>query len=217
MKKSLFILFILGLFGLYLTGCYSSKYGTLQADRQVDVLEEEIKIAADELEDLGDGEKSPLVQEQLTAARQRLDSLIKAKDLIVWEFATSRDVPREMSCIEKEARLRANHIRREELVINKIESNLSSIRSDLGYKVILDNAYSQPITFAMHPVDGGEKVSVNVDARSRDVVYLLPGLYEVVFMHGGRAVGKSVRMKIDGQVHRYQGEECFGFAFMPIR
>lgn len=127
------------------------------------------------------------------------------------------DVPREMGICTKNRRQRANIIRREELVLEKIESNINQaivpIGNEGGYKVIFDNLYGQQVTFIVIPKDGGQRMSVALQPRSMESHFLIPGDYYVEFIVGGRRLASAVNLTIDGEQHWYKSIPCYGFVY----
>ncbi|GEM_PF-4625553 len=113
------------------------------------------------------------------------------------------------------------------LVIKKKEASLSNSASSpsinpsgtpeshAGYKVILANDYPLPINFIIRPINGGEKKSVMIAPSKKSNIYLIPGRYLVSFLKGGTQYGSDELLTIDGAAHIYNGEDCFGFAYMP--
>ncbi len=166
------------------------------------------------------------VQNDIDAKKDRIADLEKERDNIFFRYATTRAVPAEISPRELRRRQRSNFLRRDDLVLEKIEANISgtpssasispsnSSVSNAGYKVILANDYFLPISFIIRPINGGEKKTIVVSAAKKDVIYLIPGRYEVDFFQGTNPHGTDI-LTIDGSVQRYKGEDCFGFAYMP--
>jgi len=159
-----------------------------------------------------------IIEKQIAVKRQKINDLRQNREAIVERYTESTSVPTEISSTELHDRQRSFVIRREEMVLRKVECNISSadmtLRNRDGYKVILDNQYGESIDFVISPVDGGENKSVVLDPQKRQTVYLLPGTYSVDFLSGGRFVGDRRIMHIDGILHIYKGEECFNFAYM---
>ena len=115
------------------------------------------------------------------------------------------NIPREMSCITKRRRERSNVIRRQELVLSKIEGNLNSTVnpgvSEGGYKVIFDNKYSLNTTFILLGVDGGQRLAVSLAGKTKERHYILPGRYVVEYYVAGRKMNEVGRLTIDGEAH----------------
>lgn len=221
--KQLVVLFIF-VISLILIGCHTPDLGSYQEDKKFNLLADEIKEKEGEVGSLErrlisstDSEKLE-IEAQLLLTKKQIFTLKEEKDNIFSRYVTSTDVPDEITSFEKHARRRANVIKREDLVLKKIKNNISSTEViPSGYKVILNNEYYCPITFAVNSMDGGENTSFNLRSKEKLNVYLLPGVYLVSFLRGGTQIGFSVRMTIDGQKRVYQGEECFNFAYMPSR
>lgn len=165
------------------------------------------------------------VQQDIKVKNKKIASLEKERDNIFFRYATTRSVPVELSPRELKRRQRSNVLRREDLVLAKIEANISasssstsinpsnSSVSSAGYKVILVNDYVLPVSFVIRPIDGGEKKTIIVPASKKDVVYLIPGRYEVSFFQGANLHNTDI-LTVDGSTHRYDGEDYFGFAYM---
>ncbi len=141
----------------------------------------------------------------------------KREEMIERWTSPEYNVPREMSCITKRRRQRSNAIRREELVLSKIEGNLNSAinpaGSEGGYKVIFDNKYSLNTTFILKAVDGGQRLAVSLAGKTKERHYVLPGIYAVEYYVAGRKVNEVDRLSIDGEIHYYETEPCFGFVY----
>jgi hypothetical protein len=133
--------------------------------------------------------------------------------------ADVRSLPVEISRYHHSRRLRVNNLRRENLVLNKIEQNISSSISpsgqESGYKIIFDNMYREAVDFMVCSTDGAGRTSVMVDPGTMRTKYMLPGRYVVQFVVNGCSSGKSRVLNIDGQTSDYKGEACFGFVYMP--
>ena len=123
-------------------------------------------------------------------------------------------VPRELSVLSKNRRQRANFVRREELVLSKIEGNINQQidggSEGGGYKVIFDNKYSLNVTFILRSVDGGERLAVSLAPRTKERHYVIPGKYLVETIISGRKSPIVHELNIDGQKHYFEGEPCFG-------
>lgn len=131
-----------------------------------------------------------------------------------------QDVPKELSIYHKNRRSRANVIRREELVLSKIEANISqSIEggvAESGYKVIFDNKYSLNVTFILKSLDGSQRFAISLAPRTKERHYILPGRYQVECIISGRRFKDVSYLNIDGQQHFYETEPCFGFVLKEI-
>lgn len=222
MKTFRFILIVF-LSTLVLAGCYSSnRLGTEQKDRQMSVLEAEIKKVQDDIlyyQYLAeyDPASSDQYKEKNRLALLKLSSLQARRDSIIFGFITGNDVPRELQPRELDARLRGNVIRRQELVLGKIETNMSETATSPGLKVIVANDYWLPVTFKFEPLDGGEKISINISSGRKEYLSLIPGQYLVHYLNGGKEISRPAVLNLDGSKHNYQGEHCFGYVYMPKR
>lgn len=155
---------------------------------------------------------------QIEAKNKKIADLEQERDNIFLRYTTTTEVPTEISPRETRRRNRANYLRREELTLEKIEGNLTIIQptgQNAGYKVIIANDYIIPITFAIYPIKGGDKISVNLAPNKNTEIYLIPGTYSVSCLNGGNQIGNSFTISIDGSKHIFQGKECFAFAYMP--
>ncbi len=141
----------------------------------------------------------------------------EAKEEIV-EKEINRTVPVEVSRYNKNRRSRANVLRVDELVISKIEQNISSAISpggqESGYKVIFDNMYMRPATYIVTSA-GMARLAVTVEAKTRRTKFLMPGVYMVETYINGKKQELVNKLTIDGQVHDYKGESCFNFVYTP--
>ena len=143
----------------------------------------------------------------------------KRQEMLAGWIIPSNNMPREMNVITKNRRQRANVVRREELVLSKIETNLAvavepNSGEYSGYKVIFDNKYGLSTTFILRGLDGGEKLAVSISPRTKEVHHVLPGRYIVEYHVNGRRLEKTKTLTIDGQRHFYESEPCFGFVYM---
>lgn len=141
----------------------------------------------------------------------------KKEEMIERWTSPEYNIPREMSCVTKRRRERSNVIRRQELVLSKIEGNLNSTVnpgvSEGGYKVIFDNKYSLNTTFILLGVDGGQRLAVSLAGKTKERHYILPGRYVVEYYVAGRKMNEVGRLTIDGEAHFYETEPCFGFVY----
>jgi len=158
---------------------------------------------------------------QIDIYRNDLLLLQKKRQEMMAEFI-DQPIPRQMSRLTKNRHRNSNVVRREELVLGKIENNIGSTstaaidpaRQETGYKVIFDNKNSQSVTFILNPLDGGERLAINLAPRTRVVNYILPGRYLVYFyVNGRKREDLSAPLTIDGTRHQYEGENCFGFVY----
>lgn len=221
MKTFRFILIVF-LSMLVLAGCYSSnRLGTEQKDRQMSVLQAEIQKIQDDIlyyQYLAEYDSASAVQyrENASLAFTKMSLLQARRDSIIFGFITSNDVPRELTPKEFDARSRGNVVRRQELVLGKIEANISeSAINPSGLKVIVANEYWLPITFKFEPLDGGERFSINLPPRGKEYVFLIPGRYLVRYLNGGKEICLPVELNLDGSKHNYRGEYYFGYVYMP--
>lgn len=165
------------------------------------------------------------IQYDIEAKKNKIADLEKERDNIFFRYATSRAVPAELSPRELRRRQRANILRREDLVLEKIEANISnssssasispskSSVSNAGYKVIVANDYPLTATFIITSIDGGDSKSVVLESSKRTDIYLLPGKYVVSTLIGGRQSGLERVMTVDGRVDIFKGETCFNFIY----
>jgi hypothetical protein len=137
------------------------------------------------------------------------------EELISAWISQDNTAPRELSIVSKNRRQRANFVRREELVLSKIEGNINQqIDGGVeggGYKVIFDNKYSLNTTFILRSVDGGERLAVSLAPRTKERHYVIPGRYLVESVVGGRKSLMVHNLTVDGEMHYYETEPCFGF------
>lgn len=126
-------------------------------------------------------------------------------------------IPKEMRASTKNRRQRSNVVRREELVLSKIESNINQqvapASSGGGYKIIFDNQYSLNTTFVLKGIDGGQRLAVSVAPRTKERHFVVPGNYLVEYYVGGRKSPSVTKLTVDGETHYYETEPCFGFAY----
>lgn len=180
------------------------------------------------------GVDNSFVDFQIDHVQKQIIDLQNQRDLIFMRYSTTTDIPKEVSQSTVRKRERGNTLRREEMVISKMEINLKESTLDsgydkrnysivpkdkkVGYKVIIDNEYWRPITFEFVPKDGGEYYSVNVRPTKNGKfteIYLLPGMYDVHYKNGGTDICLPRVMHIDGVIRNYQGVDCFNYAWMP--
>lgn len=224
MKKTLVVLFGLVLVNLFI-GCSAADFGSQQTDNRIyqatKQIEEKESIIISLEQKLSNGganyDDKEKINNKISEIKKQINDLTQTKDRIISGYINSSDVPDELTILEKDRRLRANVLKRESMVIEKVKKNLSSLDVSEGYKVIFDNQYSEPITFSLKPKDGGEKTAVHLRPKEIQRIYLVPGSYVVSFLNGGAIIGRPVDMNIDGQKKFYRGEECFAFAYMPSR
>ncbi|QQG52392.1 MAG: hypothetical protein HY931_03650 [Candidatus Falkowbacteria bacterium] len=130
-----------------------------------------------------------------------------------------RKIPTEVNRIDYKQRDRSYDLRRDDLVLTKIEQNINSAISpggqEGGYKVIFDNMYIEPVDFKVFRSNGEQYTSVMVKPGVKRTKYLLPGVYFVHFYVAGKPSGLPCKLTIDGKTYDYDGESCFNFAYMP--
>jgi hypothetical protein len=221
MKKSV-ILGLVVLIALAAIGCTAS-LGSYQEDKKYalltseinhekgDVAELESKIAADNTVS-----SAPGLLAQLAYKRDRITKLEAQKELIFWHYTTSTDISDEMSSCELAARTRANIAKREKMVLDRVRANINE--SDLvdsvgGYKVVVKNNYSQDVNYIICPKNGGDQTSVYLASGEKKIIYLLPGSYWVHYQPNGVEAGDPVALNVDGSIHYYSQEKCFGYIF----
>jgi len=167
--------------------------------------------------------KNAEIEAKIAEKKNKIRVLEEQRDRIFFSAATTDEIPREMNHCTTRRRHNANHIRREELVIQKVENTLNGqsgqaitpVADSAGFMVILHNDYALPIQFSIAGINGGDKKSYVLRKGEKTKVYLIPGQYMVTFLRGGNTIGHPVVLTIDGSVHNYMGEDCFGFAYMP--
>lgn len=180
------------------------------------IREEVIRLSYQSIED-----NSTSVMKKIDKKRQKISDLENERDNIFFGYATTRKAPKEVSRKELRLRQRGDIVRRQDLVLEKIEADLYSSgdsigdSSKMGLKVIIDNEYCLPISFILAPMDGGDRKSVMLNPAQRQVVYLIPGRYYVSYMRSGNQLGENRILTVDGSSHIYKGESCFGYVYMP--
>lgn len=175
-------------------------------------------------------DKNKFIEIQIQNKEKLIVELQNQRNLIFDRYATTTEIPKEVSRRTFKLRGRSNILRREELSLKKTEIILNSSIVDssnsqcaikpsgkkIGYKVLIDNEYWRAITFEFVPIDGGEFNSANVKPTRNSIfteIYLLPGTYEVRYKNGGEEIFLRQIMHIDGVVRNYQGQDCFNFAW----
>jgi hypothetical protein len=130
-----------------------------------------------------------------------------------------RKIPTEVNRIDYKQRERSYDLRRDDLVLTKIEQNINSTISpggqEGGYKVIFDNQYIEPVDFKVFRLNGEQYTAIMIDPGIRSIKYFLPGKYVVRFYVSGKESGAPRPLTIDGKTYDYKGESCFNFAYMP--
>ncbi|MFA6194561.1 MAG: hypothetical protein WC719_02330 [Patescibacteria group bacterium] len=209
----------------------SNAFGqTKQESRQINALEKEIKKTFKEIDVLtkdsltihrADTYHLTYVRNEISRKKQQIADLQKYRDNLFLSFTLTREVPKEASRREIKLRQRGNYLRRQELVIEKVEANLSSVDpSNLsatkgGYKVIVANDYVMTVTFIITSIDGGENKTVVIDPFKKINIYLVPGKYSVATLNGSSQSCADSQITINGSTHVFKGEECFNFIYMP--
>lgn len=158
----------------------------------------------------------------------RIEKLVKDRDRIYDRVYISNQIPREMGDKTVHRRLNSNIVRRQEMVIGKIENSVNgtsvsvaSISSQPGmitndgYKVIFHNVYCSNVVFKIEPVDGGDRTAYCLKSGQKEIHYLLPGRYLIHYLSDGVELCSPQILNIDGQVRTYEGESCYNFAYMP--
>jgi hypothetical protein len=142
---------------------------------------------------------------------------LEREEMITAWTSPQYSIPREMRVITKNRRQRSNVVRREELVLSKIESNLNQsvipTSTEGGYKIIFDNQYSLNTTFILRGVNGGSKLAVSIAPKQKERHYVIPGNYLVEYYVGGRKLSTVSKLTVDGEVAYYESEPCFGFVY----
>ncbi len=188
-----------------------SEEGMLWAKSQINSLQLQI----DSIDSLAESFEISYKREDLAAYQDQRQAMLDR-----WT-APKNSIPREMRVVTKNRRLRANTIRREELVLTKIESNLEGsqiirpLPQGAGYQIILDNKSPHLVTFMLKGISGGESVSFTLGPRTKERHSVLPDVYLVEFYMNGRKIQSAElsKMTIDGQVRYYEGEPVFGYAY----
>jgi len=203
--------------------CATPKFGSRQADGQVEVLEEEISLTQDEISDLETQakdfklsfQKKDDLKQKIVVKIERLEALQSQRNYIVDSYTRSTEVPKELSSRELDQRKNSFAVRRQEMLLEKISNNIhgSRVDSSNGYKVVLDNNYYKTIVFDIVGNTGGDHASVVLRPKEKRYINLIPDTYTVKCLEGGRQLSSRI-MTIDGSMHDYKGEKCFNFAFV---
>lgn len=229
MKTQTFFLKVIVLILIAVMATAGIMFGqTGQESKQVKALENEIKKTKKEIISLKNREYLNFVdsaklmaEAEIIAKQKKIVYLEQQRDKIFDRYTTTEKLSGEIGRYEFNRRQRSENLRRQELVLQKIEANMSSVNpsqsgtSKAGYKVILENKYVLPVTFVIQPLNGGETKSVMLSSGTKGIIYLIPGSYTVSFMKNGNGevLGPNRNLRIDGSEHLYDGENCFGFAF----
>jgi hypothetical protein len=202
-----------------LNGC-SAKLGSYQEDKKYDLLAQEIskqKAAAEDLEKIvaDSAKKSSVKTSELVALNKKIKVLEARKDSIFDRYTSSTEIPDELTSCELKARRMANVAKREKMVLDKIRANINNpgLVDSAGYKVIVKNNYYKDVNFIICPRDGGDKISVYLGGNEKNHIFLLPGVYSICYQVNGNNMGQPTSLHIDGSVHLYEGEKCFGYIF----
>ncbi|MDP2944474.1 MAG: hypothetical protein Q8N57_02790 [bacterium] len=207
---------------------------TKQEKRQMNALNNEIKRTNKEIPILENGLLSDKLASvdrtailyKIDGKKEKIADLKQERENIFRRYATTVGVPKELSRRGLNRRQRPYTLRREDLVLQKIEANIASSSSasinpsgssvaNSGYKIIVANDYPLPVSFIIRSVNGGDRKTVLLGPSKKADIYLIPGSYLVSFERGGTQYGSDRLLTIDGATHIYNGEECFGFAYMP--
>lgn len=168
-------------------------------------------------------------QSDIATKKAKIAGLERERETIFLKYATSVNVPKELSARELRRRERTNVLRREDMVISKIEANIASTSTSAtsmsvdpastpatqaGYKIILVNDHVLPTNFIISPVNGGEGKGVLLGSLKKSITYLIPGRYLVTFQQSGETKGLPQILNVTGEVKIINGESCFGYAYM---
>jgi hypothetical protein len=140
------------------------------------------------------------------------------RDRIFLAVNTGNEIPKEMSNYTRRRCQNSNVVRREELVISKVENNIGAVNpqsSRSGYLVILENQNSNIASFEICPLNGGETTSHVLASDKTLDIYLVPGRYLVTVVLGGYKRYAPEVLEITGQVKTVLGRECFGYSLIP--
>ena len=158
------------------------------------------------------------LRSQISSKKEQLANLEDQKKQTMLSFGSSDVIPREMSSCTKHRRQNSNAIRVQELVISQVENNIGVVKpsadTTTGYLVIIDNLNQLPATFCIRATYGLFRQTIHLQGETRTEIPLLPGVYSVaITLNGWQTWYKT--LTIDGQVHQYLKEECFGALWMP--
>lgn len=157
----------------------------------------------------------------LDQARQRLAQLEQQRLDYEFQWIKPEDgyIPQEMSSRKKNRWHNSNEVELEEIAIDIVKSNVStepSIEPSINYeglKIILDNKYSRGANFILRGNRPDQNRSYYLDPNTREIKYVLPGIYYVDCYVGGRASFKNQRMEVNLFLKTYGGEDCHGYAY----
>ena len=163
-------------------------------------------------------QNNPQLKKQIVEKDSEISFFKGEREKIFLEFATSNQIPREMTDRIKGRRQNANVLRREEMVIEKVEGNLGSVNpqenSNGGYLVILSNQNYNDVNFSIQPIDGGDKVGHVLKGKTNLDIYLIPGRYLVTATVGGIKKLDPIIINITGEKMTIFGRECFSYALV---
>lgn len=159
------------------------------------------------------------IQDEILKKEKRIKELETFHESIINEYISYNGVPKEITRYEAEARSMANDLRRQEMVLKKVENNLGQSKNDAssedkGLKIIVENNYGADITFMICPIDGGEQTAVCLASKKMTEINLIPGKYIVSTYAGGRQIGEPRNLSVDGTIRNYKGKACYNFICM---
>lgn len=163
------------------------------------------------------GQNNAQLINQIEEKNSKITFFEGEREKIFLKYTTENQMEREMTLRTKERRQRANVIRREEMVIQKVEKNLDSVNptnSNGGYLVILCNQNYNHASFKISSMDGAEHTSHTLKGKTSLDVYLLPGKYLITSTVGGIKELNPIVIEITGEVKSLFGRECFGYALV---
>lgn len=170
---------------------------------------EEILDEIEDVEAISSSMAIDIKREEIGRMEEERQKIIQA-----W-IRPSHSIPREMTAVTRNRRQNSNVARREDLVLSKIEENInqavSPACSEGGYKVIFDNKYNLNTTFILKGLDGGQRLAISMAPKTKERHNILPGKYLVEYYVSGHRMNSLDRLTIDGEIHYYESEPCFGF------
>jgi len=129
-----------------------------------------------------------------------------------------RRIPTEVTNLHYGRRSRSFDLQREDTMLEKVKNNLpvsKSSSSDVEFKVILHNMYISPVEFRIFFSNGKQYTSFMVFPGKKQVEsFFLPDAYTVRFFVNGRETGSSIVIHIDGNIRKYDNEECGNYVYM---
>lgn len=159
------------------------------------------------------------LQLEINGLYARISQLESSRRAIFDRYATTEDIPRELTQNTMRRRQQSNVVRREELSLEVLK-NLPVYGDTVGevirFKVIVENNLIFDATFDIVPIDGGLSLPVVVPPNSKETIFLVPGNYMVLCTNNatGKIVGAKA-MGVDRMVKIVKGEECHGFTASP--